>query len=100
VLRNHIPIRTCIGCGLKGNKREFIRLVKTGSGSVSIDIEEFLPGRGVYLCRTLECSGKAFKANRLERSLRTQIGGTDRIRIKEQLGESLLGVGSLEEKLG
>ena len=100
MFRNHIPIRTCIGCGLKGNKREFIRLVKTGSGSVSIDIEEFLPGRGVYLCRTLVCLGKAFNGNRLERSLRIQIVGTDRIRIKEQLVESVSGLGSLEEKLG
>ena len=100
MFRNHIPIRTCIGCGLKGNKREFIRLVKAGSGSVFVDIEESLSGRGVYLCRTLACLDKAFNGNRLEKSLRTQIVRTDQIRIKEQLVESLLGLGSLEEKFG
>jgi len=98
VFRNHTPVRTCIGCGLKGKKRDFIRLVNSDPEVISIDNDGFLSGRGVYLCRTPTCLDKVFKGNRIEKAFRTQILFSDR--VKKQLVESVFGFTIREEKVG
>ena len=98
MFRNHTPVRTCIGCGFKGKKRDFIRLANSDPGVISVDNGGFLSGRGVYLCRTPTCLDKAFKGNRLEKSFRTQILFSDR--VKDKLVESVFGFTILEEKVG
>ncbi|UCE20186.1 MAG: YlxR family protein [Gemmatimonadota bacterium] len=61
--RGHIPYRMCVGCRSVKPKREFLRCVRHGDGSVTIDRGQRFGGRGFYLCTTLACVQKALKKN-------------------------------------
>ncbi len=77
-LPKHVPQRTCIGCGEVKPKRELIRIVRTESGSVTIDPTAKRSGRGVYLCKAKPCWVAGLKKERLDRALRTTIAAEDR----------------------
>jgi predicted RNA-binding protein YlxR (DUF448 family) len=74
----HAPQRTCVGCGSAAAKRELVRLVRTSSGTVELDLTGKRPARGAYLCHTLECWERALKKGRLESALRTRLSADDR----------------------
>ncbi len=65
------PERTCLGCGKKAPKRRLLRLVRSPQGTLSIDFQQRLPGRGGYLCLTSPaCLTKALRREgKLHRSL-------------------------------
>ena len=87
-----IPMRMCKGCSEMKPKRELIRVVKSPEGEVSIDLTGKKSGRGVYVCKSLECLKKARKARRFEKDFQCQI--SDEIyevmenELKKQLVES------------
>ena len=68
-----IPLRKCVGCGEMKDKRELVRVVRSKEGEISIDLYGKKPGRGAYICRSVECLEKARKAKRLERAFSTAI---------------------------
>lgn len=68
-----IPQRTCMGCNIKKNKSELIRVVKNKENEISIDKTGKAQGRGAYICDNIECLEKAIKTRKLEKSLETQI---------------------------
>ena len=71
VLRSrHVPQRTCFACHNTKAKRELIRLVRTPSGAVEIDLRGEKTGRGAYLCPKRDCWELGLKKNRLEYVLR------------------------------
>lgn len=63
-------MRTCVGCGEPKVKRELIRVALSPDGNISIDRTGKAPGRGAYLCESMSCLEQAYKAKRLERSLK------------------------------
>jgi uncharacterized protein len=64
------PIRSCVGCGRRGQQRQFLRFVAkdgklvTGAG---------LPGRGAYTCRRLSCFERAVSRRAFNRALRQRV---------------------------
>lgn len=64
-----IPIRMCVGCRSRQEKRQLIRVVRTPSGEVVIDPTGKLAGRGAYICPKTECFRQAVKSRALERAL-------------------------------
>ena len=68
-----VPMRMCIGCGEMKPKKELIRVVKNKEGEISIDRTGKKPGRGAYLCSSVECLEKAIKSRKLERSFSQKI---------------------------
>lgn len=68
-----IPLRMCKGCGEMKPKRELIRVVKPPEGEISLDLTGKKAGRGVYVCRNLECLKKARKARRFEKDFSCRI---------------------------
>lgn len=64
------PVRTCIGCGKKGGKDDFIKIVKNKNGEVFVNAQKDDFGRGAYICRDKKCAAKAEKKNRLARTLK------------------------------
>lgn len=48
------PMRTCVGCRRK-SKRELIRVAMSPEGEISIDRTGKAPGRGAYMCPSLDC---------------------------------------------
>ena len=68
-----IPMRTCVVCHEKLEKRELLRVVKNKEGIVSVDTTGKANGRGAYIKKDLEVLEKAIKSKALERHLECQI---------------------------
>lgn len=68
-----VPMRKCVGCQERLEKRALIRLVRSPEGDYSIDQTGKKPGRGAYLCPKTMCLEKAIKSRGLERSFQTSI---------------------------
>jgi hypothetical protein len=80
----HVPQRTCSGCGRKAGKREFVRVVRTDSGDVLVDVTGKRAGRGAYLCHDPACWESSLKRGRLEHTLRTRITVESRDALRAQ----------------
>lgn len=68
-MNKHVPIRTCIGTGVKKPKNELIRLVRLADGSVVVDPKGKLSGRGANLDTTENAFDMAVKKNAIKRAL-------------------------------
>ncbi|MDY6825787.1 MAG: YlxR family protein [Bacillota bacterium] len=71
--KRKVPMRVCIGCQEKKLKKELVRIVRTPTGEVMLDLTGKKAGRGAYICPREECLNKAIKARRLEKNLQTKI---------------------------
>lgn len=80
-----LPQRTCIGCGMKRDKKDLIRIVKNKQGEIALDKIGRLPGRGAYICDNTECLEKAIKSRKLEKSFEMKIEDS----IYEELRKSI-----------
>ena len=58
-----VPLRKCTGCQEMKNKKDLVRIVRTGKK----------PGRGAYLCKDTACLEKAQKGKGLERSFKSPV---------------------------
>ncbi|WBW94832.1 RNase P modulator RnpM [Oceanirhabdus sp. W0125-5] len=80
-----ISQRMCIGCGEMKPKKELIRIVKNKEGEVSIDKVGKKPGRGAYVCNSIECLEKGIKSRRVERSFKMKIDQEIYDKLKEEI---------------
>ena len=80
-----IPLRMCTGCMEMKPKKEMVRVVKSKEGDVSVDLTGKKAGRGAYVCRTIGCLEKAYKAKRLEKNLEAKIDETIYTRLKDEI---------------
>lgn len=64
----HIPIRTCVSCRTKRDKRDLLRLVIDHDGVITVN--QLAPGRGVYACPKDECVGRLFLRHKLHDKFR------------------------------
>ena len=74
----HTPLRSCAACGEKLPKRELVRIVRTLSGRIEIDLGGKKAGRGAYLCPKQECWVRGSKKGRLDHALRFLLLEQDR----------------------
>ena len=65
--------RTCMGCNVKKQKNELIRIIKTPEGKILLDKTGKLQGRGAYICRDEKCLNKIIKSQKIERIFKTKI---------------------------
>ena len=72
-MQKKIPQRQCMGCRERKAKKEMIRVVRGTDGTVSLDFSGKAPGRGAYICPSLECLKKAIRSKALDRSLEVTI---------------------------
>lgn len=80
-----IPMRMCNGCMEMKPKKELIRVVKTNEDEVLVDLTGKKSGRGAYVCKSIECLEKAFKAKRLNKNLQTNISEDIYNKLKEEI---------------
>ena len=80
-----IPQRQCIGCREMKNKKDLIRILKTDTEGIIIDVTGKKNGRGAYICRSTECLEKAFKTKRLSRNLDISISEEIYDKLKEEV---------------
>lgn len=55
-----VPLRMCMACRERKNKKEMLRVVKSGSG-VHLDFTGKAEGRGAYLCNSEACLQKLLR---------------------------------------
>ena len=71
-----IPMRTCVVTHEKCEKKDLIRVVRTTSGNVEIDLTGKLNGRGAYLKKDVSVVEKAKISKKLEKHLEVKIPDT------------------------
>tara|TARA_B110000116_G_C16756825_1_gene546306 strand:- start:782 stop:1066 length:285 start_codon:yes stop_codon:yes gene_type:complete len=77
----HVPIRTCIGCGIKRPQKDFVKLVKTKENLIRInsnDNKRNLEGRSVYICKSYECWTNTIKKEKIERNMKSTLSKNDK----------------------
>ncbi len=81
-----VPLRTCISCRRKAEKKHLVRVVACKD---DVGAGEGLSGRGAYICRNLRCIAGALKGRRLAKALKGRIknlGPDDFLRVIEEGG--------------
>jgi len=73
MLSTHIPIRTCIGCGIKKSKRQLARIVRKNDNSIIVDESGKSPGRGAYICPNSYCAQLTKKKHKLDRAFKQSV---------------------------
>ena len=68
-----IPLRTCVVTKEKFPKKELLRVVRTPSGSIEVDLTGKINGHGAYIKKDLEVLKLAKKSKALARYLETEI---------------------------
>lgn len=68
-----IPLRTCVVTKEKLPKKELIRIVRTPSNTVEVDLTGKLNGHGAYIKKDKEVVIKASKSKVLDRYLEVEI---------------------------
>lgn len=80
-----IPERMCTGCMEMKAKKELIRIVRSKEGEISVDLVGKKPGRGAYICKSIECLEKAVKTKRLEKNLEVKINEEIYNKLREEI---------------
>jgi predicted RNA-binding protein YlxR (DUF448 family) len=70
--KGHIPLRTCISCGKKRNKKALIRLALDQHGQLVRDDLGKKQGRGAYICKSVSCLENLSKHKYLKRVFRSE----------------------------
>ena len=71
--KGHNPIRTCVLCGAKRNKRDLIRLALDAQGVVIRDDSGKSEGRGAYVCMSKFCWENLRRGRLLNRAFRKEV---------------------------
>ena len=66
-MTKRVPLRMCTGCREMKPKAELVRVVKSPSGEISLDLVGRAPGRGAYVCISAACLKRSRKTRALER---------------------------------
>jgi predicted RNA-binding protein YlxR (DUF448 family) len=66
---DHIPMRTCAVCRQVRPKRSMTRVVRSGDGSVALDLSGKAAGRGTYVCEDAACREPRRLAEAVQRAL-------------------------------
>ncbi len=82
-------VRTCVGCGKRAYKNEFIRVVRQPDGSVKVDTTGRLNGRSAYLCRDAGCLENARKRRRIATVLKCEVPQEIYAELEEMLDREL-----------
>lgn len=85
-----IPMRQCVGCRESREKKDLIRIIKSGEGDdavVSVDRTGRANGRGAYLCDKLECLWRAKKNHALNRAFKINVADEIYDDLERQLGK-------------
>lgn len=68
------PIRMCSGCRTRRPKNALIRVAKEQDGTIKVDRDKRIEGRGAYICKdNASCLKTARKKNTLGHSLHSKV---------------------------
>lgn len=79
----HTPERTCIGCGKKGQKSDFLRVVRLKTGGLEVTKDPKVHGRSAYICPNERCIKTAVK--KIDKAIKIKMEQKDLEKLKEKL---------------
>jgi predicted RNA-binding protein YlxR (DUF448 family) len=86
--KKKIPLRMCAGCGEMKPKKELVRVVKSPEGEISLDLTGRKPGRGAYVCKSIDCLKAARKSRRFEKSFSCKIPDEVYDHMEEEISQN------------
>lgn len=84
------PIRCCIACKARKNKKDLIRIVADKDKKAILDTNMNINSRGIYICKDKKCIcnlQKAIQKNKLK--LKIGISNYGLLEVLEELGEEI-----------
>jgi Predicted nucleic-acid-binding protein implicated in transcription termination len=69
-------------------KKELVRVVKSPEQEISLDLTGRKPGRGAYVCRSIDCLKAARKARRFEKAFSCKIPDEVFDRMEEEISRN------------
>jgi len=69
-------------------KKELVRVVKSPGQEISLDLTGRKPGRGAYVCRSIDCLKAARKARRFEKAFSCKIPDEVFDRMEEEISRN------------
>ncbi len=85
-----VPVRQCIGCGERKEKKELVRIVFDPERGFSIDPAGRSGGRGAYLCPDPGCVEAAGRKKAFSRAFRLTVPAEAVTDLKQQIKDYLL----------
>lgn len=82
-----IPMRTCVVSNERFPKGELLRIVKTPTGEIKLDLTGKLNGHGAYIKKDEEVLNKAIKTKALARHLECEIDDSVYEEIRKIINE-------------
>lgn len=82
----HVPMRRCAGCMQSRPQREMVRIAYY-EGVLTVDADGKAKGRGMYICPTSECIGKAIKNKALNRAFKKKFSDEELNSIFESIDQ-------------
>ena len=76
------PVRTCLGCGATGPRRELVRFIVGDGGSVVVDEKHGGDGRGGWLHAAEACLAQALRRRAFARAFRRGDLGLDEAALR------------------
>lgn len=72
MMKTNLPQRKCIGCQKSFDQSSLLR-ISYFNGELNLDKGSKSNGRGVYLCKDINCIKTAFKKRAFNRSFKTAL---------------------------
>jgi len=82
------PLRTCVVCREKFDKRDLLRIVSTKDGDLFYDPTGKKNGRGAYICKKQNCIDTFLEKNLLERTFKKAIDPEKTKAVKQSIVET------------
>jgi uncharacterized protein len=82
------PRRTCVACRTVRAKRELVRIVRSPSGDLSVDLRGKAAGRGAYCDPDPACLDRGLREGALARALEVTIDEATADRLRKEMEEA------------
>jgi uncharacterized protein len=83
------PQRSCLACREVKDKRSLLRFVLAPDNTVVPDLQQKLPGRGVYTCMKGSCLTRAAQKKQFSRGFKGEVLGAEAEVLTRQVTEKL-----------
>lgn len=100
------PIRQCIACRKRVNKCDLLRVVRSPKGDIAFDPKQRKQGRGIYICRNVECIQNTRSRDLIGQAFERHICPSVYLRLAEEIKKtkkdflgSILGFAARSHKL-
>lgn len=83
-----LPQRTCVACRTVRAKRDLVRIVRSPSGDLTVDLRGKAPGRGAYCDPDASCLERGLRDGAIARALDVTIDETTAQRLRTAMAEA------------